>query len=174
MQSPLPFHRMVLCAAVLSSTLGMAQEQGAHALPVSGRIVDENGRLDACTIMVHRDDGQTEQTVQQRNGLFDVELLHDHQYTLEFAKEGYITKRIVVDTHANIDPAELRKMPLDMDVMMLKTDQYEGADTDVLDMPFAIVRYDQKVRAFVQDLEYTAGMQRTTGALLLQAGRARR
>lgn len=86
MQSPLPFHRMVLCAAVLSSTLGMAQEQGAHALPVSGRIVDENGRLDACTIMVHRDDGQTEQTVQQRNGLFDVELLHDHQYTLEFAK----------------------------------------------------------------------------------------
>lgn len=58
--------------------------------------------------------------------------------------------------------------------MMLKTDQYEGADTDVLDMPFAIVRYDQKVRAFVQDLEYTAGMQRTTGALLLQAGRARR
>lgn len=174
MRSPLPFRPLYVCAILLTTSATMAQQTSEHALPVGGRIVDVNGRLDACTIMVYRDDGHSEAASQKKSGRFDVDLLHDHQYTLEFSKEGYITKRIVVDTRAKVDPAELALMPLDMDVMMLKTDQYEGADTDLLDMPFAIVRYDQKVRAFVQDLEYTAGMQRTTGALLLQAGRARR
>ncbi|MCU0318765.1 MAG: hypothetical protein MUE88_01625 [Flavobacteriales bacterium] len=174
MRSPLPFRPMLVCATLFTAGVAQAQPSNEHALPVGGRIVDVNGRLDACSITVYRDDGHSEAAVQQKNGRFDVELLHDHQYTLEFSKDGYITKRIVVDTRAKVEPAELALMPLDMDVMMLKTDQYEGADTDQLDMPFAIVRYDKQLHAFVQDMEYTAAMQRTNGALLLQAGRARK
>lgn len=174
MRSPLPFRPLLFCATLLSIDATMAQSASEHALPVGGRIVDVDGRLDACSITVYRDDGHSEAAVQQKSGRFEVDLLHDHQYTLEFSKEGYITKRIVVDTRAKVDPVELALMPLDMDVMMLKTTQYEGADTDQLDMPFAIVRYDKQLHAFVQDMEYTAAMQRTNGALLLQAGRARK
>ena len=84
-----------------------------------------------------------------------------------------MTKRIVVDTPP-VDPRELAMMPLQMDVMMLPTSRYEGANTDVMDMPFAMVRCDRRVGAFVQDLEYTAAMQSANGAALLQAGRVRK
>lgn len=163
-----------MCATLMTSGGAMAQHANEHALPVGGRIVDASGRLDACSITVYRGDGHSEAAVQQKNGRFEVGLLPDHQYTLEFSKDGYLTKRIVVDTRAKVDPAELALMPLVLNVMMLKTAQYDGANTDQLDMPFAIVSYDKQLHAFVQNMEYTAAIQRTNGALLLQAGRARK
>jgi hypothetical protein len=58
-----------------------------------------------------------------------------------------------------------------MTMSMLPASKYEGADTDALDFPFAIVRWNKQAMAFVQDQQYTADMMRTNGAALLQAGR---
>ena len=59
-----------------------------------------------------------------------------------------------------------------MAMNMLPSSKYEGADTDELDFPFAIVKYDRGAKAFIQDQQYTADMMRTNGALLLMSGRA--
>jgi len=55
---------------------------------------------------------------------------------------------------------------------MMPASKYNGADTDELDFPFAIVAWDKRAQAFVQDREYTTDMMRTNGALLLMSGRA--
>ena len=81
-------------------------------------------------------------------------------------------KRIVIDTRADVEPEHLIYVPLVMDISMLAEEKYQGVDTDVLDFPFAIVRYNKSIDAFVQDQEYTMGMQRANGALLLMAARA--
>ena len=59
-----------------------------------------------------------------------------------------------------------------MDVSMLEHARYEGANTDDLDFPFAMIKYNRKTFMFEQDAEYTMGMQRTNGALLLMAARS--
>ena len=143
-------------------------------LPVGGKIVDGSSNLVGSSVKVFRDNELVHELVTERSGKFQVGLSLGHLFTVQFDHPGYVTKRIVVDTNAPVDPRELAMMPLQMDVMMLPTSRYEGADTDVMDMPFAMVRYDKRVGAFVQDLEYTAAMQRANGAALLQAGRARK
>ena len=54
---------------------------------------------------------------------------------------------------------------------MLTVQYSPGPDTEVLDFPVAIVKYDKSLDAFIQDQEYTMGMQRANGALLLMAAR---
>ncbi len=91
-----------------------------------------------------------------------------------FSMEGYQSKSVLVNTHAKL-PDELLELPaMSMDLTLLPSAKYEGADTDELDFPFALVRYDKKLMNFVQDQQYTTDMMRTNGAVLLQAGRATR
>jgi hypothetical protein len=78
----------------------------------------------------------------------------------------------VVDTRAEIAEENLVFIPLQMDLSLLVAEKYDGADTDVLDFPFAMVSYDKRAKAFVQDAQYTTDMQRANGAALLMAGRS--
>ena len=66
---------------------------------------------------------------------------------------------------------EVMIAPIGMDISLLEKAKYTGANTDDLDFPFAIVRWNKAQGAFVQDQEYTLDMQRTNGAILLMAGR---
>ena len=67
---------------------------------------------------------------------------------------------------------ELTIAPIGMDISLLEKSKYDGANTDDLDFPFAMVRYDKRAKAFVQDAQYTTDMQRANGAALLMAGRS--
>jgi hypothetical protein len=78
---------------------------------------------------------------------------------IEFHKEGFVAKRMVFDTHlpkAKAD-AEFVIEPITMEVGMLERARYEGANTDDLDFPFAIVKWDRTLGTFAQDQEYTMG-----------------
>jgi hypothetical protein len=94
------------------------------------------------------------------------------EFAIEFSKEGFLPKRVLVDTRGELPKDLVDIAPIEMAMSMLKAEKYQGADTDELDFPFAIVRYDRGARAFVQDQQYTADMMRTNGALLLMSGRA--
>ncbi len=140
-------------------------------LPVDAIILDAGKPVDACSVTLHKGGVRMETFITRRKGQFQTGLEHGHLYTLEFAKAGFITKRIVVDTRADVHPSKLPGMPMLMDVEMLRSDRYRGIETDALDMPFAIVRFDKRANAFVQDADYAQEMHRTNSALLqLAAG----
>jgi hypothetical protein len=165
--------RIVLWAlvGVGFTNVQQARAQGADAslLPVDAIVLDGETPLEGCTVMVHQDGAPTATVITRRKGQFQTGLQHGRLYTLEFSKAGFITKRIVVDTRAEVHPSQLPGMPMLMDVEMLRSERYKGVDTDALDMPFAIVRFDKRAREFVQDREYAQEMHRTNSALLLQA-----
>lgn len=144
-----------------------------HFLPVSGRVTDGERKLEGCEIITYLGNERIHSFTTDRSGRFEVGVGLNAQYGIEFRKPGFVPKRIIVDTRSDLAPEELLFIPLDMDVSMLAAEKYEGADTDALDFPFAIVRFDKKTHAFVQDRAYTTDMMRTNGALLLMAGRAR-
>jgi hypothetical protein len=146
-----------------------AQDTG---LSVSGRITDGDHKLAGCEVITYLANERLGAVSTDKNGRFEVHVPLNGEYALELRKEGFISKRIVVDTRSDAKPEELVLAPLVMDVSLLPTDRYEGANTDELDFPFAIVRYDKGQHTFAQDMEYTMGMQRTNGAILLMAARA--
>lgn len=171
------FPQGVALVAFCLAAMGTFAQQAPEAalplvLPVTGRITDGENRMEGCTIAVYIDNDRVAEQVTQRSGKFNLDLGLGKRYTIDFSKPGFLPKRIVVDTHAETPEENLVFIPLHMDLSLLVADKYAGADTDVLDFPFAMVRYDKRAKAFVQDAQYTTDMQRANGAALLMAGRS--
>ena len=146
-------------------------EETVYFLPVAGRITDGERKLADCEVVVYQGNEVVARSTTDRSGRFGMELDLGAEYMLEFRKEGFLPKRIAVDTRTDIPLEKLVYGPLALDVGLLSSEKYSGVDTDVLDFPFAIVRYDKRQHTYAADAEYTTAMQRTNGALLLMAGR---
>ena len=164
-------HRTLL---FLICALGLlpAIAQAPLTLPINGKVFNAEHKLDACEVITFKGNDQIGKQVTDRSGRFKMELGLGDEYAIEFRKEGFLPKRILVDTRGNLPKDLVEIAPMEMAMSMLPASKYEGADTDALDFPFAIVKYDRGAKAFVQDNQYTADMMRTNGALLLMSGRA--
>ena len=141
-------------------------------LPIVGRVSDAEGKLQGCTVKVFNGNELVGEQLTSKGGRFDMLLGLGQEYAIEFHKEGFLPKRVLVDTRADLPKDVMQIDPLMMEMSMLPASKYGGANTDDLDFPFAIIRYNKGAKAFVQDQDYTADMMRTNGALLLMSGRA--
>lgn len=157
---------------VLLGTCVMAQPTDSRVLEVTGRISDGDKKLAGCEVVVYEGNEIVATQLTDKSGRFGLGLGLQKEFAIVFQKEGFLPKRMLVDTRGKV-PAELENLvPIEMEMSMLRAEKYEGADTDVLDFPFAMVKWNRQVLAFVQDQQYTAGMMRANGAALLQAGRS--
>lgn len=164
--------RWLIPIALLQSATAVAQQDDPRILEVTGRITDGQQKLQGCEVVVFEGNEEVGRQSTDRSGRFGLGLGMGKEFAILFQRKGYLPKRVLVDTRATI-PDELAGIPpVEMEMSLLAADKYAGADTDVLDFPFAIVKWNRQLLAFVQDQEYTVGMMRANGAALLQAGRA--
>lgn len=166
MRTPLP----LVLALFLHGALVQAQEP--LGLLINGRVSYGDAKLQGCEVITYKGNEIVSRQVTERNGRFGMIIGLGEEFAIEFRKEGFLPKRVIVDTRAELPKDVVEIAPVEMAMSMLPAEKYEGADTDELDFPFAIVRYDRGVGAFVQDNQYTADMMRTNGALLLMSGRS--
>lgn len=141
-------------------------------LPISGRVLEADKKLEGCQIIIFKENEVVGEQLTDRSGRFAFELGLQQEFAMEFRKAGYLPKRVLVDTRGQLPKQAEEVVPIDLTMTMLPSTKYAGADTDELDFPFAIIRYDRASKAFVQDDQYTVDMMRTNGALLLMSGRA--
>lgn len=162
---------LVLCTSY--TLIGTAQAQSEPlALPINGRVSDGDHKLEGCSVLTYKGNDLVGSQITDRSGRFGMVLGLGEEFAVEFRKEGFLPKRILVDTRGELPKDLVEIAPIEMAMNMLPASKYEGADTDELDFPFAIVKYDRGAKAFIQDQQYTADMMRTNGALLLMSGRA--
>lgn len=148
------------------------QETEPLTLGIAGQITDGQKKLQGCSVIVYEGNVVVGQQVTDKSGKFDFALGLDKEFAVIFSKDGFQAKSILVDTRAKLPTDLLAIAPIRMDLSLLPASKYDGVDTDVLDFPYSIIRFDKRVMAFTQDQQYTSGMMRTNGALLLQSGRA--
>ncbi|MEO8069026.1 MAG: hypothetical protein ABI599_15120 [Flavobacteriales bacterium] len=147
-------------------------EEAVTALEVAGRITDGEKNLEGVLVYAMIDNVRVDSLKTTGNGKFGMLLDLQKEHMLEFKKEGYVVKRMLIDLRVKARPGqELVVAPIDMDVTLLDEQYYEGADTDVLDFPSAIVRWNKTQGAFAMDYDYTMGMARANGSVLLMAAR---
>jgi len=168
MRTAFPFAATI---AILFAS-GPVQAQDLLMLTIDGRVSDGEHKLSGCDVLTYKGNELIGKQATTGNGRFGMLLGLGEEFAIEFRKEGYLPKRILVDTRGNLPKDLVEIAPIEMAMSMLKASKYDGADTDELDFPFAIVRYDRGAKAFVQDQQYTVDMMRTNGALLLMSGRA--
>jgi hypothetical protein len=168
--------------ALLGLTVLSAQAQGKRekeqdasaqsALPVHGKVTDGEQKLAGCTISLYQGNDLVQQVTTDKSGKYRMPVPIGHLHTMEFAAPGRMSKRVVLDTRTDLIQQEAIFAPMVMDLSLMDEARYAGADTDELDMPYAIVQWSPREKAFVLDERYLTGMMRTNGALLLVAGRA--
>ncbi len=151
-----------------------AQGGDVAPLEIFGRMMAGEEKLAGAEVLVFNGNERVATITTEKSGKFDLRLSMNGNYSLEFRKEGFAPKRILIDTHLPHFPdgAEVVIAPIGMDITLLEKAKFDGANTDELDFPFALIKWSKRDQAFTQDAEYTASMQRTSGALLLVAARS--
>lgn len=164
--------RLLFLPLLFATTLACAQEETITSLETGGKITDGEKNLDGVTVYALIDNVRVDSMTTKANGKFGLMLALQKEHMLEFRKAGYVSKRVLIDLRMKVRPtAEVVLAPIDMDISLLDEAHYEGADTDVLDFPSAIVRWDKGLNGFAMDHEYTMGMARANGSVLLMAAR---
>jgi hypothetical protein len=174
-----PLHRLSTLLLLLMVVFPAAAQVNAPlegeepmVLQIIGRITDGEKKLPGCAVEVFDGNELVGRQESDKTGYFSLGLGMGKEFALVFQREGFMPKKILVDTRAKL-PKDLIGLPeLRLELSMLPVAKYEGADTDVLDFPFAIVRWDKRTSSFQQDAQYTTGMMRANGALLLMSARS--
>ena len=145
------------------------EEKVAHNvwfLPVYGRVKDGKSKVDGAIVRLYKENEIVKTYNTEKNGKFEMELDLGAYYTIEVEKDGYITKRIGINTVSKVDYQRMDYLPYGVDIYITSEEAYTGVNTDMLDFPFAIVSYDHKDRMFVHDLDYTEDMMLDNQRLL--------
>jgi len=80
-----------------------------------------------------------------------------HLYRLEFSRDGFFTKTLIIDTK-EFDPWKVGAgFSIDTGVSMIEIE--EGLDMDILTDPIGFMSYDEESDNFKWDWEYTARMK---------------
>ena len=167
---------LLLIAGPLLAQSLQAQDyaEGAAPIIIDGKVTDGTNKLPDSEVVVYKGNEVVSTLPTGKSGRFKAELKVGEVYSIEFRHAGFVPKRIVFDTHMPKPKKDhdFEIEPIPMDISLLEHARFEGANTDDLDFPFAMVKFNKKTLAFEQDVEYTMGMQRTNGALLLMAARS--
>ena len=138
-------------------------------LPVYGRVKDGKEKIDAATVRLYKENEIVKTFETPKNGKFEMELDLGSYYTIEVEKDGYVGKRIGINTVSDIEMMKMQYLPYGVDIHLTSKDEYVGVSTDILDYPFALVSYDHKDRMFLHDEGYTEGMTSENDRLLRTA-----
>lgn len=123
---------------------------------VFGNMKLENGKLDGkIEVFV---DGQRERVLQaDGSGKFEFDLKYDHDYILSFSQDGYVTKKITINTNVPDERKEFGFAPFEFEVTLFK--QYEGINFMVFNQPVGRIMFSGEVDDFDYDTDYTKSIQ---------------
>ncbi|MBK7946344.1 MAG: hypothetical protein IPJ85_14025 [Flavobacteriales bacterium] len=160
-------------AFALLTGLGMAcaaQDQQVD-LFVFGTMKDaETGKL----LDVHAADaidqkwGRRVQATAGAKGKYELQLVRDAVWMLEFGAPGYATKRLRLDLHGPSAADWIGGFGMNIDITLHR--EAEDHDLSFGGKPFGICRYDSAAGNFVWDMEHTEAMKRELNAALKAKG----
>jgi hypothetical protein len=122
-----------------------------YSLELTGVIRDcDDNCLNKVVVNVYRDSVLYLSVTSRHNGKCDIKIPLDGKYTVIFSKEGYVSKKIIVDSE--IPFSKRREYKLFFKLFLFE--KVEGVDTSLFDSPVAYVMFNQ-FRHFDYDDTYT-------------------
>jgi len=138
-------------------------------LPVFGQVFEQGSKCEGASVKVYIDNDELGTFPVTKKGSFRLELDLNKYYTIEVSKDGYVTKRIAVNTMISDD---IVNYPAYDCFVNLKADsELKGADMDYFDFPAAIVRYDSEMGGFYHNDHYLTHIGNKTDQAIQQASR---
>lgn len=143
---------LVGLALLFLSTLVQAQ---TDVVFLYGNVKDNSTglKLQGAKVSVLEDGKPFTDYVTPLNGRFEIELNYDHDYEVAYSKDGYVTKRIRIDSRNVPKDKKIGGQGFDYDILLFET--VEGVNFDLLKQPIGIAKYIESAGKIDFDIEYT-------------------
>lgn len=135
------------------------EEEVFQALIIGGVITDENDKnLKGVKVELYEGNEVVDAFSTKGNGKFKFQLLNDHLYTIQLSKDGYLLKRVSVNTALPKD--DDNTYYFDFDLGLIPVAENAVADETLYEYPSAIIEFNDKKSSFYFDENYTKQLMR--------------
>ncbi len=160
---------LILCIILFWAFFRVAySQQNDGVLLLKGvleKMVEEDYEpLPGANIDVYQNSQKEKTLTTGQEGLFQLEMDLNKEYTIAFSKEGYVTKRIFVNTSLPEDDGDQWEVEFSIGLF----EMFPGLDVSALEAPITKIRYMERERSFGYDREYTARMMNKVDKILAQ------
>ena len=124
-------------------------------LSISGQIKNQEsgGRLTGCEVVVLQDGVTFDRLEVDFFGGYSCELPMRHIYTFDFGREGFVSKKVVLDGSNLPEGGDVEEFGFDLDITLFK--MIKGFDESIMDTPIGIGVYDVETDKFNFDMDHT-------------------
>jgi len=140
-------------------TLTSAKMPDVISFEFNGTVSTAEEALEGVEVRIFEGNEVLSTIYSDKKGRFEFELLKGSDYTLEFSKDGYVTKRMIVRT--NVEEG-VKKLPkLKFEIALVDKARYADAienypeSASILDFPSAIIEYSKALGDFDYRMKYT-------------------
>ncbi len=130
------------------------KKKAQNQLELRGLIQDDLGSMGRVTVSICIDSTVIFTTQSNRSGRCRIVLPLNGRFTLLFSSPGYVTKKICINTKVPPGRTEGYRFDFTLDLF----EQINGLDISVLKDPIAIVTFNNFIRAFDYDYNYTVAI----------------
>ncbi len=130
-----------------------------------GEIIIANKDLDQVTVLLYENNQIVQILKTDKNGVFDMDLQIGKFYTFEIIKEGYITKRVQVNTlHRNKIKEKIEDFSFYCELIPYRN----WIDSSQLDFPITIIQLNEKKGKFQYASSYNKMMAKIEDSVVEQ------
>jgi len=140
---------LILSLLFIVSTVLSAQDY--PTIGFKGKVYTGNEKGESVQVTLFEKNREISSYETEKNGKFILDLDRNKYYVIQFSKDEFVTKRLVIDTR--IAGEDYPKNSFKFDVSLIR--EVEGVDYSPLDFPMAIIQYYENNSEFNYDLEYT-------------------
>ena len=172
------FAALAFSAAVIVVSSGASDpaidDPCASVLNVLGKVRTTDGDpLDSVKVVVDEEGTVIDSMQADGRGRFAMTLDIGGFYGIRLTRRGFIAKRFVIDARSE-DPESVITGPFTAEVELRPEEDLANVDIAELDLPYALIKYSAKEKAFVADEAYIIEVKKVEAALMLSAARAKK
>ena len=144
----------ILCLVLTFCNVAVNAQTG---LNVFGKMKVDKSTLDQSHLTISKDGTPFKRGGVEKNGKFDFVLQYNHVYLFTFSKPGFVTKKILIDTHIPKEKKGTKFNPFEFIVTVF--DQNDSQNTYAYNQPVARIHYSEFIDEFDYDTDYTKSIQ---------------
>ena len=144
----------ILCFVLTFCYVAVNAQTG---LNVFGKMKVDKSTLDQSRLIISKDGAPFKRGGVEKNGKFDFILQFNHVYLFTFSKPGFVTKKILIDTHIPKDKKGKNFNPFEFIVVVFE--QNDNQNTYAYSQPVARIHYSEFIDDFDYDTDYTKSLQ---------------
>jgi len=162
------FHRSLFMACLfvgLFTSMSLGQEE--DRLIIAGMVAEGEEPLPEAVVRLYEADRPVKTVRTDQRGDFVIEMDLNKSYTIEFSKEGYVAKKIAVNS--GVPEGEGGTWEAEFSIGLFK--MYPGLDVSALEEPVTRILYKENERGFGYDEMYTRKMMAKIDKIMKQLER---